>query len=386
MLFSGTVRREGAHGGQPHRERGGLERSQLEICTGLAARGHHVSLLYMKEGDLLPLWRSAGVDVRPIKATLPLRASPLGSGVGLVAALFSGMRARPDVIYTHRYWDVPFGAALGALLRSPLVGHLHLPPPHNFPQWLRTSMAKVDCAIAVSDDTSRRWRIAGVDEDRLMVVANGVDSSWYRPATRDERTGTRRELGVDGRAFVVGYVGRIDVSKGVDILLDAYELLRAADVAIELVVAGGPGASDNLRYAQALKSRALGLGINWLGPQKDVRKVYWACDVVAVPSVWPEPQPLVVLEALATATPIVASNVGGLPEAVPGELGQCLVEPGSAPQLAEKLRSFAGDGGRLAELGLTGRRWMEERYSWEGSISAVEAAVSRTVEAGRARR
>jgi len=110
---------------------GGLERSQLEICTGLAARGHHVSLLYMKEGDLLPFWRSAGVDVRPIKATLPLRASPLGSGVGLVAALFSGMCARPDVIYTHRYWDVPFGAALGALLRSPLVAHLHLPPPHN---------------------------------------------------------------------------------------------------------------------------------------------------------------------------------------------------------------------------------------------------------------
>jgi len=239
---------------------GGLERSQLEICTGLAARGHHVSLLYMKEGDLLPLWRDGGVDVRPIKATLPLRASPLGSGAGLVTALFSGMRARPDAIYVHRYWDVPFGAALGALSRSPLVAHLHLPPPDNFPQWLRTPMAKVDCAIAVSDDTSRLWRIAGVDEDRLVVVANGVDSSWYRPATRDERAGTRRELGVAEGAFVVGYVGRIDVSKGVDILLDAYELLRAADVAIELVMAGGPGGSGDPRFAEALRARALGAG------------------------------------------------------------------------------------------------------------------------------
>jgi len=362
---------------------GGLERSQFEICTGLAARGHHVSLLYMKEGDLLQLWRDGGVDVHPIKGSLPRRASPLGSGVGLVAALLSGIRTRPDVIYVHRYWDVPFGAALGALSRSPLVAHLHLAPPQDFPQWLRTSIAKVDCAIAVSEHTSRLWGMEGVDEERLVVVPNGVDSIWYRPPTFDERIETRRALGVAEGAFVVGYVGRIDVSKGVNILIDAYEVLRAAGVPIALVVAGGPGVSDDRRYARSIRARAFDLDIKWLGPQKDVRNVYWGADVVAVPSVRPEAHPLVVLEALATATPIVASNVGGVPEAVPDDLRECLVEPGSAQQLAEKLQSFAAGGERLMELGLVGRRWIEQRYSWERTISSVEAAIAHTVAAGR---
>ena len=123
--------------------------------------------------------------------------------------------------------------------------------------------------LAVSDHTAALWRRFGLPADRIGVVHNGVDLDRFHPADDEERTTTRRELGIDPEAIVIGYVGRIDPTKGIEQLLDAFADVVTDDSSgdVILVVLGeasrhqGGAASP---YTAGLVARP-GSGVHWLG-------------------------------------------------------------------------------------------------------------------------
>jgi glycosyltransferase involved in cell wall biosynthesis len=147
----------------------------------------------------------------------------------------------------------------------------------------------------------------------------------------------------------VCFVGRLARTKGVDVLIRA---VRSAPSVRRLEVVG-----DGYHRAE-LEALARGTGIDvrfhgWLSP-REVRAVMSGVDVIAVPSVWPEPFGIVGLEAMAAGRAVVASRIGGIPEWLDDGRTGTLVTPGAVDELAAALEHAAGDPSSAARMGRTG--------------------------------
>lgn len=185
------------------------------------------------------------------------------------------------------------------------------------------------CVLAVSEAVA-----AQLPRARVRVVYEEADPGEYSPA----RAGRARDqLGLDDSVPTVGYVGRIDTWKGVDVFLEAFALLRERRPGVAGVIAGG-AVADKERYAEDLARRAGELGVGWLGalPGALAADLLADLDCLACPSTAPEPWGLSAIEALACGTPVVASDAGGLREVMAGlsPAAGRLVPPGDPGTLA----------------------------------------------------
>ncbi|HEY0118697.1 MAG TPA: glycosyltransferase family 4 protein [Cellulomonas sp.] len=177
---------------------------------------------------------------------------------------------------------------------------------------------------------------------RVRVVRNGVDTDALRPDPAH----------VTGPMVEVAFVGRVIPDKGPDVLVRALAELARDDVHATIV--GSPGfAPDEPLTAYELQLRELAqpvgdrVAFRTFVPRDEAARVLQAADVVVVPSVWPDPCPLTVLEGMASGAVVVASRIGGIPEQM-HEAG-VIVPPGNVQALAGALAALADDRGALAD-------------------------------------
>lgn len=256
----------------------------------------------------------------------------------LSIAIIATCRRRriPTVMTLHDYWGICFKnlmikndgrlcatggfACLGC--SETLAGVPSLPSPVRNAHIL-LALRDVDRFIAPSRYLADRFVANGLPADRMHVVRNGIDLRRYRGRGR-------REAG----PFTVGYIGQLIEHKGVDVLLRALALL-GEDTRLVVVgdgVQAGPLERLSRELAVDRRVRFAGLVDN-----RDIGKVHAEVDVVAVPSVWPENSPVVITEAMASAIPVVASDIGGIPELVEDGVTGLLVPPRDARALAERI-------------------------------------------------
>jgi glycosyltransferase involved in cell wall biosynthesis len=199
---------------------------------------------------------------------------------------------------------------------------------------------------------------AQLDPRNLVVVHEEADPVEFFPGRAGRARGA---FALPDDALVVGYIGRIDTWKGVDVLLDALPELRrergpAAGAGearpevpevevpeVEVVVAGGT-VTDKEEYAESLARRARGLGVHWLGPLPGqvAGDVIADLDCLVYPSTEPEPWGLVLVEALASGTPAVGTDAGGAREILAGLPAKAglLVPPADPAALAAAIASL----------------------------------------------
>lgn len=227
-----------------------------------------------------------------------------------------------------------------------------------------------DAVVAVSRALSEELIRLGVQQERVHVVANGVDSSLF--FLRD-RSSVRRELGVPERARIVLYVGRLEPQKGVVELLDSFERVRARLPDAMLVLIGDGSA---IREVRARTDRWGPAAARVLGPRPhgDVAAWMGACDVMTLPS-WSEGTPNVVLEALASGRPVVATRIGGIPEVLSDERTGLLVPPRDSVALGEAL--FTALQHPWDESAILARR----PRSWADSADALLGVLERATSA-----
>lgn len=210
--------------------------------------------------------------------------------------------------------------------------------------WLAEIGNETDCVVAVSRwlaDTLLRNRIP---KHKLVVCRQGVESSEATHGGSCSKSAALR----------VGFVGRFDPLKGLDVLIDAAHL-TPSDVPIEFHIWGSARTAEARAYEADIRTRAgRNPRIVFHGEASRASEAYDAIDVLAVPSICFETGPLVVLEAQAAGLPLVGSNIGGIPErVVHGENG-LLVPPGDAAALSEVLAGLARSPAKLHQLRPTG--------------------------------
>jgi len=250
----------------------------------------------------------------------------------------------------------------------------------------RTALEAADAVIAVSgamrDDILECY--PAIDPGRVAVIHNGVDTEEFHP---DPRTDALPALGIDPERPFVTFVGRITRQKGIDLLLTAAERF---DPDTQLVLL--PSAPDTPEVGEEMRARAEALaeqraGVLWLEqvlPRPELVEVLSNSAVAICPSVY-EPFGLVNVEAMACATAVVATDVGGIPEiVVDGETGvlihmelgpdgQAADPEGFVGELASAVNGLVADPTTAERMGALGRKRAVEEFSWP-------ALAQRTVE------
>ena len=238
----------------------------------------------------------------------------------------------------------------------------------------RTAVLGADAVIAVSsgmrEDMLRVY--PALDPSVVHVIRNGVDTDVWYPAGPVSSGSVLAELGVDPGRPIVAFVGRITRQKGVAHLVAAAHRFSPD---VQLVLCAGapdtPEIADEARAAVAELARNR-TGVFWIRemlPIGELREILSAATVFVCSSVY-EPLGIVNLEAMACATAVVASDVGGIPEVVVDGITGSLVHydaddaGGYQARLAEAVNELVADPGKAERYGCAGRQRCIEEFSW----------------------
>lgn len=378
---------------EPSSQRGGQELSLVDICEKLAARGHQIYFLYVDPGDLLARYEKFCAKILRVTGYNIDRARFTRSSAGFTKSFFlvAAQCRDADVIYANQYHDTLFGGLLAQFLHKPFVCHLRLPPPLPICGQYRLGLERATRFITISKANLDEWTGVKLPPDRIELVYNGIDPARYRaPGLRDQ---TRASLGLEPGVFTLIYVGRLDTTKGVELLLDGFTLFRERVPNCHLLVVGTPilfpTASARSAYFDALKERAVLNGVegavSWLGRRSDVNALCEASDVLVMPSRWPEAFGRSLIEAMSCGIPTIGSRVGGIPEIMTGEFDQYLFQEGSAAGLAEKLVLISDWRERDPDLSRRCREHVAHNFTLETAAAGVESVLLRAIPAGYSR-
>lgn len=341
---------------------GGQERLVASLSRVLVTRGHELAIVSL----------SPGGEVRGEVDGVPVYDVPRGNGVdpSVVTRLASLLRRLgADVIHTHNPSPMIHGVPAALLAR--VRRRVHTKHGANLygrkGLWAaRAAVRVLDALVAVSPETaSVARRKERVPESRLRIVPNGIPLSSFGP-DEDARARIRAELGIASDAFVVGTVGRLAPEKDYPLLVRA--VAPALGDSMRLVIVGDGECRDRLRESIPAERAAY---VTLTGARKDVPALLAAFDLFVLSS-RTEGLPLAVPEAMATALPVVATAVGGLPSVVPRECGT-LVPSGDANALGGAIDALARDPVRARAMGRAARRHALERFSIDRMTDAYEA-------------
>lgn len=339
----------------------------------LAARGLAVTRA-RRGGDLTTLRRDSS----------PLRAAPLMARLAALTGEVAACARRHDVVYANSQKAFVLAALATALVRRPLIWHLHdiIDSDHfgALQRRLQITLANARAArvIVPSTAAARAFVAAGGDARIVRVVANGLDVT---PDPRP-RPVLRQALGLP-QAPLVGVFSRLAPWKGQHIVLAALAELPG----VHAVVAGAPLFGESA-YLRELQAQAVALDIadrvHFLGQRDDVPLLMQAVDAVVHPSIHPEPFGRTLVEAMLGGTPVVATRTGAAAEILEDGRAGILVPPADSAALVAALAALLADPATAAQQVTHARDRARSHYGVARMRSEIAALIDGVV--GEARR
>jgi glycosyltransferase involved in cell wall biosynthesis len=304
--------------------------------------------------------------------------------VGALAAHLAAIRA--DVIHNHMYRAELVGTraaiALGVIghRRPYVVSTVHSSRIRSAEdrEQLRRLTPHIDQLIAVSHAMEHKIADEGRATVPVSVIYNGVDLERYEH--QEPCCTLRDEYGMEPGSQIVGVVARLEPEKGHPTLLEAWPLvLREVPDAYLLIVGEGSRRTELERLAADLR---IAHRVVFTGRRDDVPAVTAALDVAVLPS-YREAQGLTILEAMALSRPVVASNVGGIPEVIEDGVSGLLVPPHDAAALAAAIVRVLTDHPLADTLARAGHDMVHDRFCVELMVKAIEAIYDQGARAVR---
>ena len=335
---------------------GGGQQCLIDSLHGVLARGWVPTVALPGEGPLTTRIRSMGIEVASI------RSGPYTSGAKSASDFVRYVRdttsqrrtlsemiaaLSPDLIYANGP-RILSACVDAARCRVPVLFHAHNYLGQSYAvRVARAGIRRGNVTVVACCNHVAQPLLPAIAPGRLHIIPNGVPEMPYNPPPKP---GMR-----------IGMIGRMAPEKGHLVFVEAARALARALPQAEFVVAGCPPSPDDA-YASKVKRAAKGLPFEYIPWQDRIDAVLAAFNLLVVPSI-EEGAPRVVLEAFSAGVPVLASEVGGIPEIVEDERTGFLSPPGKAAELARRIASLIGDTDRLHTVAANGRRAWESLYS-----------------------
>ncbi len=334
--------------------RGGQEQL-FTLARGLRQRGHEVHLAHPPDSALGTRCGSIGAILHPLA---------IGSEISFAALLrlyFVIKSVHPDILA----FNTPKAILLGSLAsRFAPAGirivfrRVDFPLGKSVFSRLKYTWG-IDGVITISDSIRNRLRSAGVPAAKIVTIYEGIDLPLYPEADRCRRP---------GEPLTVGVVSHLSREKGISRLVEAASLLPESNKKFRFVIVGEGECLGELK--ELVRKKGLE-NFHFMGFRSDVPRLMGSFDVFALPSL-SEGLSSAILEAMASSLPIVASDVGGIPELVRNGENGLLTPPGDPAALAKAIQWMADNPEICLRTGRINRRKVEERFTMEHKINKTE--------------
>ncbi len=334
---------------------GGQEIRTVDEALAIAARGWRVLLACQPESRLGEHAAARGVETVPVRMR---GAWDLAAVMGLRRLI---RREGVSLVHTHSSVDGWVGGAAARLAAVPVVRtrHVSIPIRRGFNpvyRWLAdrviTSGEAIRCMVVS----------AGVPPAHVIAIPAGVRLGDFAGAAAGNEVAHTLGLGRP----VIGSVAMFRGSKGHDVLLEAFALLRSRHPDAHLLLVGDGG--RRLWIESLARERGLADSVRFTGFRSDVPALLSAMDCFVLASTRTEGVPQSLLQACAAGVPVVASAVGGIPEVVQDRVTGLLAPPGQAAALASAIEATLADPVAAAARARDARALVESRFSQEASI------------------
>ncbi|UCE89778.1 MAG: glycosyltransferase family 4 protein [Pseudomonadota bacterium] len=356
---------------------GGLELYALRTARELAARGADCIAVVGESGMLSERMPESGVRtlrVRRSRAFMPL----------LVANRLARIIDREAVDVVHMHWgkDLTTAVLAKTLARWPVKlvytrQMMITRPKHDI--YHRFLYRHVDLFLTITDQLLELAReYLPLPSASIRRLYYGVDAPPTDASA--DRVALRTSLGVrNPQQFVVGLVGRIEEGKGQHVLIDALGELKAEGVSACAVIVG-PKMTEAWFERLVQQSRDLGLAdeVVFYGAHPNPTQIMPAFDVVVL-TTKKETFGLVLIEAMRSGVAVIGTDAGGVPEIIDHDRTGLLVTPGSAHDLAEKLRALYEDEGYRKRLAQAGKEKADRLFSTESHYAQLFAYLNELV-------
>lgn len=348
---------------------GGAENQALELSKALAAMGMRITVLTRRINELSPVEKLGAVEVR----RLPVIGKGLLDSISFMIGVFFWLVRRRST-YRSIHVHLAGSPALAAVLAGQVAGKRVIVKlgggrgVGEIAQSTRTLAGRCKLVllnwlqprlVAVTPELTDELKAFGLDIP-VTVIPNGVDADRFRPPSREERSAARRAIGLTDEICFL-YVGRLSYEKQLDMLAESFGEAVAETGAQARLLLVGAGDKEPAIRAAARRSGAADK-VTILPPTAEIEKVYRAADVFFLPSI-SEGLSNALLEAMCCGLPVIASRVGGTPEAVEDGRSGLLFDPTDQAALKSLLIRAIKEPEALKPLGEAARERAARRYA-----------------------
>ncbi len=348
---------------------GGGQRSLLLLLQRLNRKRFTPYLACPSEGNFKQTAERLGIKTVLIK-TGRLRGPKFFAALSSVWKFIRFIRDKKiDLVHTDSPRQTFCAGIAARLTGKPLIWHLRVSDPEKkiFDKLLLSLATKV---IAVSNAARKRLERFAPQPEKIAVIPNGVDLKEFGPHLDDKKF--RCQSGIEDDCLLIGTIGQILPRKGQEILLKAAADVARAIPQIKFVIVG----DGNENYRKKLQALSQELGVEekvlFTGYREDVPQILGSLDIFVLGSTDLEGFSRVILEAMASSKPVIATELGGNPEAVEDGITGMLVPPGDSERLAEAILDLAQDEKKRKRMGTAARERVEKLFSIERNVALTE--------------
>lgn len=345
---------------------GGSPQHTLLLCEELLKAGHYPVLVYPSGGSYEDNYKQSGIKVYPLQKMSLFSPSLYLKLIDII------QKENIDIIHTHElkcdfigFWTARFAGIPIVTTIHNMITHSRLSPLKKriycwISQYLYNSMDKV---LAVSEAVKKNLiDELNVRSGKISTILNGTrkvdDLSVFL-----SRSEILEKSGIDSKSFIIISPGRlIPIQKGFEYLIQAIPGVLANHPDIHLLIVGDGIIRKDLEQLAAI----LGISgnVSFTGWRDDTQALLYASDICVVPSLW-DPLPRTILESMMVGTPVIASRVDGIIEAINHGEDGLLVHPASAEELTDAMNYMIDNPKLIYQFGLTARNKALRKFTSE---------------------
>jgi len=343
---------------------GGVEKVIENILTSLDPRRFKTYVLCLSRGGEI-----ADRLIENKREVAILNIKKYHNPLSIIKVAIWLKRKKIDIVHTHAYPAGVLGRMAAILAHVPCIFH-HIHSTYvdlnrrNY--FIERFLGRFTDKVICCSDAVKRFVLKkeGIPENKLIILYNGVPEP--KPLSSAAINDLRTALGIPAEANIVGCVAALVLHKGHEYLLAAFQKLENANL---LLIGDGP-----LRTKLEQQASMLGISerVTFAGSQIDVTPYMQVMDIVVLPSSEREGLGIALIEAMALSKPVVATNIGGVPEAVDDGRTGFLVVPKKSDVLAEAIERLLVSRSLIQHIGAQGRNRYLKMFTLEQMIQKIE--------------